>query len=106
MIEAFTEQRFRADSLSIIDTANGIWRADAASGEAPTEPAATCRFCVRMAATTSPAVRPRAAMRSGSSQTRRLYSPAPHTTTLLTPGTRSRASRTCSWAKLDRCSRS
>ena len=41
------------------------------AGGAPRAPAATWRFCSRMAVTTSLAVRPREATLSGSSQTRR-----------------------------------
>ncbi|MDQ1092902.1 hypothetical protein QE400_002315 [Xanthomonas sacchari] len=39
-------------------------------GSAPSWPAETCTFCSRIAATTSLAVSPRAATRSGSSQAR------------------------------------
>ena len=39
-------------------------------GSAPSWPAETCTFCSRIARTTSPAVRPREATLSGSSQTR------------------------------------
>jgi hypothetical protein len=38
----------------------------------PITPAATCTFCSRSAATTSPAVMPSSAIRSGSSHTRML----------------------------------
>ncbi|SST10273.1 Uncharacterised protein [Acinetobacter baumannii] len=70
------------------------WKAAVESGAWPTAPAATWTFCSRTAAITSPAVSPRAAIRSGSSHRRMLYSPAPHTTTSLIPGRRSSSSRT------------
>ena len=41
-----------------------------AAGSWPSWPAATCTFCSRSARTTSPALRPRLASASGSSQTR------------------------------------
>ncbi|KWV89688.1 hypothetical protein PFLmoz3_00630 [Pseudomonas fluorescens] len=71
------------------------WKAAVESGAWPTEPAATCTFCSRTAVMTSPAVKPRAAIRSGSSHRRMLYSPAPHTSTSLIPGRRDNSSRTC-----------
>ena len=49
------------------------------AGGAPSTPAATWTFCSRIARTTSLAVSCRDASRSGSSQTRMLYSPAPKT---------------------------
>ena len=55
------------------------------AGGAPSTPAATWTFCSRMARTTSVAVSCREASRSGSSQTRMLYSPAPKTWTAPTP---------------------
>jgi hypothetical protein len=45
-----------------------VWPGGA--GCCPTWPAATCTFCSRSAATTSEAVRPRAATRTGSSHSR------------------------------------
>jgi len=78
------------------------WKADEVSGCCPTEPAATCTFCSRSAATTSLAVSPRVATRDGSSQTRMEYSPAPQTSTSFTPGRRASSSRTWRMAKFDR----
>ncbi len=66
----------------------------------PTAPAATCTFCSRMAATTSLAVRLRAAILLGSSHTRMAYSPEPNTSTLPAPGMRASTSLTCNVAKL------
>ena len=76
------------------------------AGGAPSTPAATCTFCSRIARTTSVAVNWRAASLSGSSHTRMLYSPAPNTWTLPTPGMRASSSFTCRWARFDRYSMS
>jgi hypothetical protein len=57
-------------------------------GGAPSTPAATCTFCSRMARMTSVVVSCLDARRSGSSQTRMLYSPAPKIWALPTPGMR------------------
>ena len=51
--------------------------------------------------TTSVVVSRRDASRSGSSQTRMLYSPAPKTCALPTPGMRASSSLTRRWAKFD-----
>ena len=56
--------------LVVIDIAKRQVVGRLAVGGAPSCPAATCTFCSRMAFTTSPVVRPRAATFSGSSQTR------------------------------------
>ena len=83
-----------ASSVSRPSVFTVTWKAALELGAWPTEPAATCTFCSRTAAITSPAVSPRAAIRPGSSHSRMLYSPAPHTSTSLMPEMRDSSSRT------------
>ena len=64
------------------------------AGASPTAPAATWTFCSRSAVTTSPAEIWRAASFCGSSHSRIAYLRSPKISTLPTPGTRFRASRT------------
>jgi len=72
------------------------WKASSwSTGGWPICPAATCTFCSRTARAMSPAVRPRAATRSGSSQIRMLYSRSPRKLTSPTPGNRASESLTC-----------
>jgi hypothetical protein len=63
-------------------------------GSSPTRPVANCAFCSRMAAATSPGVRPSWASRSGCSQTRIEYSLVPKASTEATPGMRRNSSTT------------
>ena len=69
-----------------------LWPAGA--GCWPTWPAATCTFCSRSAATTSEALSPRLATRTGSSQSRMAYRRSPKMNTSATPFTRLSASWT------------
>ena len=69
------------------------WKAAVESAPA-TAPAATWTFLFAYRGDHLARRQPRAAIRSGSSHRRMLYSPAPHTTTSLIPGRRSSSSRT------------
>ena len=76
-------------------TRTGIWKACFVSeGGWPSWPAGISTFCSTSALTTSVAVRLRAAIRTGSSQTRMAYLRSPKIITSPTPGTRLRASFT------------
>ncbi len=62
------ELLFVLDSRPMVSRA--IWNSAPGEGGAPIWPAATCRFCSRIARATSAVVRPRTASFSGSSHTR------------------------------------
>ena len=74
------------------------WKSASLAGPWPMTPAATCTFCSRIAATTSPAVRLRSATFCGSSQTRIAYSPEPNSCTSPMPLMRASWSLTFSTA--------
>ena len=72
-----------------------IWYAwSGEAGDCPTWPAAICTFCSRSASTTSEAISPRPAMRTGSSHRRIEYLRSPKIITSPTPGMRFSASLT------------
>ena len=72
----------------------GIWNAEpSGTGGWPIVPDDTWMFCSRSACTTSLVVMLRAASRSGSSQTRMLYSRSPNSDTSPTPSMRASESR-------------
>jgi hypothetical protein len=71
------------------------WKAlSVGAGCWPRVPPVTWTFCSRMAAMTSPAVMPKAAIFSGSSQTRSEYCRSPKMVMSPTPPRRSSTSRT------------